>query len=347
MRTDRWDDSGRRNMVKPHAIHPEMDEPGTESAAGRKPSVQALIAAPPSVDTTVIREELSRRGIHGYQIDEVASAGRSLTDVLEESVRRADLVVAVLGNGGRDNVLLELGFALALKKRALVIVPPGEMPPVESVPYLRTRPDNREAIDFGLSQILAAPQPPRTAREAAAPSTKPLGQLTDDLLRRLDAAGAHPDVQELAQLIHDALTASGISVMNRSVPRSSAAAGWADFAVWSDDFEPWIGNPLLIEVRAGMADLDQALSSVSRLLEERGRGTAWGLLLCCCPEIGLNGKSVRESRIFVMPIRQFLTSLRDTSLGELVKELRNQRVHGRDEHAGLFPQADQADPAGR
>jgi hypothetical protein len=295
-----------------------------------KPS-QAFIAAPPLIDTTVIRDELSRRGIHPYQLDEVARAGQSLTEVLEESIRQADLVVAVVGNGDSEGVLLELGYALGSKKRTLVIVPPGEEPPMKSVPYLRTRPDNREAIDFGLTQLLAAPPPRQAGTGDLPPGTKPLGPVADDLLRRLEALGAYPDEQDLGELVHDALTAGGISVMYRSIPHVSAAEERADFAVWSDDFEPWIGNPLLIEVRTeveGEGELDRALGSLAALLEKRG--STWGLLLYHVPDFGSKVKAMRcHPRTFVMTIQRFLTGLRDASLTELLKGMRDQRVRGR------------------
>lgn len=288
---------------------------------------EAFIAAPPLIDTTVIRDELSRRGIHAYQLDEVAKAGQSMTEVLDESIRRADLVVAVLGNGGNGSGLIELGYALGLKKRTLVIVPPGEEPPVKSVLSLRTHPDDREAINFALTQLLAGPPPRRPRRSDLPPGTTPLGLVADDLLRKLEKLGAHPGEQELGDLVQEALTAGGVSVVSRAPPGASNGEEHLDFGIWADDFEPWISNPLVIEVRTPVADeaeLDQALRTLAALLKKRGNH--WGLLLYHGPDLGAKVDPGRSPRVFVLPVRKFLTALRDTSLAEVLKGMRSQRL---------------------
>jgi hypothetical protein len=301
----------------------------TETATVTKYALQAFIAAPPATDTSVLREELDRRGIYAYELDEVASAGMSQTELIDESIRRADLVVVVLGGEGRENVLVELGFALALKKRVLALVPPDSELPVEPVPYLRTRPDNREAIAFGLTQLLAAPGPSRPGKNDALLKTKPLGPIADELLRKWQVAGAQPDEQKLEEIVHDALTASGIAVMSRSLTRGSDSR--ADIAIWSDDFEPWVGNPFLIEVRtriAGRGDLERVLGQISVLMEKTR--TPWGLLLYCCEEDGATAmETPRHPRLFTLTIGQFLERLRETSLRNLLREMRNRRIHGK------------------
>jgi hypothetical protein len=302
---------------------------GTETATVTKYALQAFIAAPPATDTSVLREELDRRGIYAYELDDVASAGMSLAELIDESIRRADLVVVVLGGEGRENVLVELGFALALKKRVLALVPPGTDLPVEPVPYLRTRPDNREAIDFGLTQLLAAPGPGRPGKNDSPVKTKPLGPIADELLGMFQAAAAHPEETKMEEIVHEALTASGIAVMSRSLTRGSDSR--ANIAIWSDDFEPWVGNPFLIEVRtriAGRGDLEQVLGQMSVLMEKTR--TPGGLLLYCCADEESNAQEeARHPNVFILTIGRFLERLRETSLGDLLREMRNRRVHRR------------------
>jgi hypothetical protein len=301
----------------------------TETATVTKHSLRAFLAAPSCTDTRVLREELERRGVYAYELDDVAKGGVPLTELLDEAVRGADLVVVVLGEGKKENVLVELGFALALRKRVLAIVPPGEDLPVEPVPYLRTSPDNREAIGFGLTQLLAAPGPWRPGKNDAVPGTKPLGPIADGLLQKFRAAAAHPDELEMAEIVHEALQASGIAVMNRSLTRTSAEDDRADFAIWSDDFEPWVGNPLLIQVRTrigGPGDLGRVLTQMTAMLEKTS--TMWGLLLYW-GEGEPTAEAARHPRVFVLTIGRFLELLRETSLGDLLRGMRNRRVHGR------------------
>ena len=122
-------------MTKPRPDLAEMFERGQMEAVG---VIQPL---PPtrrafhrgtlrSVDTSVIRHALeSSRGIAPYEIDDLATAGVSIPEILEDCITCADLVVAVIGGGkAKENVLFELGFATALNNRILALVPPEDEP---------------------------------------------------------------------------------------------------------------------------------------------------------------------------------------------------------------------------
>src|SRR5438046_2281272 len=88
---------------------------------------KALISAPLTVDTSVLRRAMEERGITPLELDEVDAQGRSIPELLEDSLQRADFVVVVIGGGkANENVLFELGFAMALKKRILALVSPDE-----------------------------------------------------------------------------------------------------------------------------------------------------------------------------------------------------------------------------
>src|SRR2546421_10903304 len=90
----------------------------------------ALLLAPHSADTNVIRQVLDRLGVKAFTADEVDLPGRALPEILRECVRRADLVVAVLEDGAKaGNVLFELGFAQALGKRGLLVLNGKDVPP--------------------------------------------------------------------------------------------------------------------------------------------------------------------------------------------------------------------------
>ncbi len=293
------------------------------------PARRAFIAAPAAVDTSVIRQALESRGIVPFEIDDLAMTGASIPEILEDCIKRADLVVAVISGGkAKENVLFELGFATAMKKRILALVPPDDDLPVSEIPYLRTAPDNREAIDFGLDQILNVPWQGWQAAREPARKTEPIGELADGLLAKLTEALKQPHEQELTEIVTEALSASKISSLSYS--SIMVEDGRADFAIWSDDFEPWVGNPLLIEIRsrlASLADLNRTLDQISKMLDKTH--TAWGLLLYGVARFQPGAESTRHPRVLVMSIEELLRSLRDTGLGEFLGERRNLRVHGR------------------
>ncbi len=147
-------------------------ERGQTEASGQVrdpgPARRAFLSASTNIDTAPLKDTLRSRGFAPFELDEVAAEGRTIPELLEDCVKGADLMVAVVGGGSRENVLFELGYASALKTPILALVPPGEAMPISlaSIPYLRTGPNNREAIEFGLDTLLAVPPSSRPSRES-------------------------------------------------------------------------------------------------------------------------------------------------------------------------------------
>ena len=111
---------------------------------------------------------------------------------------------------------------------------------------------NREAIEFALDQILAAPEPTslpsRPAKEKA-----PLGASADRYLQGSVPMFASVNPLELKSLVANALREAGVDVL----ARSQAQDRGADLAIWSDELQPFVGNPLLVEICPTSAPLRQ------------------------------------------------------------------------------------------
>ena len=231
-------------------------KPGSKPRRRKK---TALVTAPVATDTRIIRQLLEAEGVKTFALDELAAPAHSLHDIMHEAIDRADIVVVVLpAQSPQENVLIELGFALACKKPILIIA--DENIPLPSVaagiPYLRTDLSNTEAIQFGLEHFLAAPHFRKTPGKLAPKHTHPLGPKTDVLLARLRELPKHPAGQtDFENLIAQAIDQSGVVTLSL---RKQVGEEEIDIAVWSDDLEPWVSNPLLIEIKGllrGKADL--------------------------------------------------------------------------------------------
>jgi hypothetical protein len=296
--------------------------------AGRLPEPEehgrALISSSASADTSVLREVLRSRGLAPYELDEISAEGRALSDLLEDCLKETDLVVAVLDGNDKERVLVELGFAWASRKRLLALVAPGEELPFSEIPHLRARPDSREALEFWLDQVLAAPPRQRSPCDAVQ-KTRPLGPLANDFLVEVRRSSTESELREILRRV---LESSGVSAVGSPADRTSPPG--ADFAVWSEDFEPWIGNPLVIEAssrgddrKGALADLD----ALSAFLEKTH--TQWGLMVCrdtsSVPEHGAE----RCPNVFIVSVERLLETLSGTSLGDFLREMRNQRIRGR------------------
>ena len=144
-------------------------------------------------------------------------------------------------------------------------------------------------------------------------------------------AGAIREAQVI-DIIFLAIKESGVTTLSRESSRDGGPDGGrdADIAVWSSDFEPWIGNPLVIEVKkalSGRNDLENAIKQVSAMLDETR--SPYGLLLYLAAKpIVLYGASY-DPRVVVMSVEDFIGGLRDVGLGDLLWRTRNDIAHAR------------------
>lgn len=216
--------------------------------------LRGFVSAPAGTDLSQLLEALEENNIHILDPARFAPGAVKITDKIIDGISNADLVIAVLGTAtSSGNVLFELGCASALDKKTLVIIPEGyEIPSdIKDLVYIRTTPNNREAITFALEQIINAPEH----------ETNPKARLLDK--RRL-----HTDRQAkyvVEQVLHY------ISLSN---------------------------------VRAVIVFAAQISSEAMKVA-------------CSYPNL------------YFFDLHDFLKRLRQESLGQLIRNERNARVHGR------------------
>lgn len=186
--------------------------------------------------------------------------------------------------------------------------------------------DNRDAIGFALDQLLAAPDPHPGSRNVRSKALSPLGTDADDLIATLDNSLSSGDRDSLERLVAEVLRASGADVVAASPDHEIGA----DFAVWSDVLESLVGNPLLVEVKAKLrthADVNRAARQLSTYLG--ASGSRWGLLLYGeGPDPDSAAWARTPPNVIGLPLRALLDGLRSQAFPELVRDLRNRRVHG-------------------
>jgi hypothetical protein len=288
-----------------------------------------FVSAPRGIPLEVLRESLLAHDIRPLIPQELA-AGTDWASELQHQLVQADLVVGILPTGRQSAwVLFELGQAWALGRRILVIAPPGSEPvpsTLQRLLVLQISPDNRQAIDFALDQLLSAPPESQTTQIRKPFESRGLGEQADLLLARLDHLLHSGAGQEFEKVIAEAIKGSGTDVVVESPDRDRGA----DLAVWSDVLEPFVGNPLLIEVRLKIKTKATASTIFKQLSSYMGASsTRWALLLygegpppddrfwAACPP-----------NILLMPAHSLLETLRTRGFPEIIRDLRNRRVHG-------------------
>jgi hypothetical protein len=286
------------------------------------------IASPPGLDLRHLRASLIERGINVIFPDDF-SLGVNLSAESSGSIAEADLVIGVLTRERRSQwILFELGQASAMGRQIVLIAPPKLNPIPSNLPgflVLRINLQNRDAIDFALDQLLAAPSP-SIVQPVRRRTSQGLGAKADDLLRDYRVAMSSNDAQGLERIVLQALRGPDVVV----IAESPASDRRVDLAIWSDPLQQFVGNPLLVEIKSritGLADarrVAEQLSSASFTA-----GTGWALLLYGegPAEHELASKALPPT-ILTHSIPALLEEMRDRSFVDIVKDLRNRRVHG-------------------
>lgn len=310
------------------------DAPATTDSPARR----CFIAARFETDIWPLRQVLVNHGIDSVIAYEEPPIGASIGETVMALMESVDLVVAVLDDpSATANVYIEIGYAVAMNKRVLVLVGrefedvPADL---KSTFYVRAAPSDTEAVSFAIRQLLAAParQVHRTDRLTS--TTHPIGSRASELVAQL---GHDLDEWQLLDIVVKAVSASGASVnlesearedegLARKIPRS-------DLAVWSDDIVSMSGAPLLVEVVKHLPSNGAARALAHRLRSYlQVTSSGWALVLY------LEGPSVGDintpplPQVIFMRIEDFLMHLGTNGLATVVRQQRNFAVHGRPVH---------------
>lgn len=292
-------------------------------------SKTCFISAPAGANLGVLRAALECRGLR-VLVPHDLTIGADWASEIQKQLSRADLVIGVMTADRQSPwVLFELGQASALGRQIVLITSPKADP----IPFslhqflvIRTDLNNEDAIGFALDQVLSAPEPSKREASTHAKPLVGLGTKSDDFLKTLERSLAANDWRSLEQIVADAVRSSGADVV---VPSPVRDVG-ADLAVWSDVLEPFVGNPLLIEVKGRLRGKTEATRAIKQLASYVGAsGSKWALLLYGDgPDLEGQSISITVPNVLVLSLRSLLESLRTRAFPELVRDLRNRRVHG-------------------
>lgn len=155
--------------------------------------------------------------------------------------------------------------------------------------------------------------------------TKPLGNIADDLLNRLNNLGDAPLLADVKDIVRAVLEASGIPTRT---PRS--LENRPDFAVWIAELEPYFGNPILIEVKREISTEMQAKYVVEQVLHYAYLSNVRAVIIFVSrmsPEVIELVSSYFN--LYFFDLNDFLGRLHNESIGQIIRNERNARVHGR------------------
>ncbi|MFJ3981343.1 hypothetical protein [Streptomyces fungicidicus] len=243
---------------------------------------------------------------------------------MQQAIAQAETVLVILGDPARSqNALFEAGMAVGMGKRVILITDPGEETPppdLDGLLTIRARPDDLQAITFALGQAQGRAAPASVAAPAVG---HPLGDArVDELLALLKKGG--PRERSVMEVLKTALEEAGTVTVERPVQDTRRRI---DLGVWSDDLDAIALNPLLIEVKRTLSR--DAVSQTLALLQSSPMHAALLVHLDKPPSQEGRHEALEVTfPVLAIPLETLLERMRTSSFAEVVRDLRNQAVHG-------------------
>jgi hypothetical protein len=252
--------------------------------------------------------------------------GAPWTEILGQQLKAADLVIGVFTDAPNANVAFEIGFAIGSGRPALLLVAPE----AKDLPFdlashysIRARPDNTEAIAFALDTFAKSStrSVPTTSGATASVVSK----------RRIDdyehAVGGLKSEREVVKLLHNMLVDAGME----AVSEARIGGRHIDLAAWSDALGPYLGNPILFEVKEDISDPSACRRAIAQLTTYvRSAGGLWGFLVYVKgPQREFLERELRmASQILAVSIDELIAGARSGSIANVLIAARNRKVHG-------------------
>ena len=153
-----------------------------------------------------------------------------------------------------------------------------------------------------------------------------MGARVNDLLSETQFAIDTNDERRLLMLISQTIRESGVEIVVEAPYKNQRA----DLAVWSDEFIPLFGHPLLIETKLRIRSKVEACQVIKQCTEmTTSAGANWSIFLYG------DGPSTTEKfwstvapTVLVLSVHDLFTKMRNQSFVDVIKDLRNRRVHG-------------------
>lgn len=306
---------------------------------------KCFIVAPVTVDTGRLRHLLRKLNIDTQDALSLPPNPGSILSSIESAIRSADFVCAVVPSTLPANILFEIGLAYGVRKPLFLIVDRDVRLPIDLVDvfHVLASPEDIDAIEFNLQNFLEHIEK-RTPRRRYV-STKriqaifPYAELLEevqslpvlacDLPADIPSLHAYEDnlvSSELERFVADLLKRTDTGIVRETHHPGSGA----DMAIWLDDIESTLGNPVLVEVKLGRFNerrLGKAETQLRRYLNNTNARV--GLLLY----LDFSGRRFPKTSsgwplVIRLDVREFADIVLRGQLVNALIEERNKVVHG-------------------
>jgi protein involved in ribonucleotide reduction len=294
-----------------------------------KEHLTCYISAGISTDLHPLNRILKSIGIATIRIDHPEFESELISTTVQKLIQKADLVIGVLSEGSNNNnVFFELGFARALRRPIFLIVPPNlELPfGLKDIISIRSDSKNEEAIKFALEQIKVRSKHLVPKSKVIEKKTHAIGNKAIEFLEAFQNNNRHFSESQIEEVIASALKDAGVTAIASSSNRDYGA----DLAVWIDELENLMGNPILFEIKGrinSQSHLDETISRCQKYAKN-AKSKYIVLLYLESNFIEATSRSLIPPNIMVFQITDLISRLQKNSLGKILMHERNRLVHG-------------------
>jgi nucleoside 2-deoxyribosyltransferase len=288
---------------------------------------KCFISAPAVVNLRPIIDVVKSLGIEPILPLEMPMQGRSFTEQILKAINLADFCIAVIDTkSSSSNVLFEIGYATAQKKRILVIAPRGADIPQVLENYFITRADltKPQGLEFTIQQLLHAPKSPDNKKLHKIQKTRKISDKAAETVRALERLGDHATEREVVNVLTNSLQKSGIKVL----VEDRATERLMDIALWVDELDAMIGNPIGIEVKRHLSLRSARLLREQVLTYSSASSRALLVVYITGNEQLLDTLNLPSPLIVFVKLQKLLSLLQENTFANIVRQFRNQIVHG-------------------
>ncbi|MGP9799441.1 hypothetical protein [Rheinheimera sp. NSM] len=284
-----------------------------------------------------LAEELKLRGIKAVFATDLEEFEGSYASTVASVIKSCDITLCIADDEeSLKTVLFEAGIAFGIGKKVLLATSyeAGNIPiNYSEFPIIRLDSSRYIEIANYVEELMKYGKRPISKKKYNFTPSKPIGEYSNkylDSLRKIEAnltegSDRGKVSQDFEKIVADAIRKSGVNIVSEFRSRRYRP----DIAIWSDELTYIGANPLIVEVKLtikSVSDVDRVADKLNHYLHESN--SKYGLL------VYLNGPDRSEyfyelpSNIIAISGYELLELLKNESFGEVIRSLRNQRVHG-------------------
>jgi hypothetical protein len=292
---------------------------------------RCFVSAPFGCNVSAITQVLNDEGISARQADNLRP-GELILEAVFNEIRAADVICVVLPNGRPPlNQIFELGAAVGARIPAIILAESEVQLPSDlmGLPYARISLANSKTIDIAVRGFLKSLSKPirRIQKPASRNATKISRSRAMVEFETLPKGSGSERALAFERFVIALLAQAGIP----AVSQSGSPDKGVDLAIWLDEVENSIGNPILAELKANKMPPHLWQKVVDRLRQSLLQTHSYCGLVISGGELPSQASAVIPSMPLIMAFSAYdLIDL--LSKGELPAEIirrRNMAVHGK------------------